>query len=152
MLISPQKQLNREDALATIDWDEEVKEKWQKIVEDPQYMSSEESAEEEDNDGHKRVVFKVKSLSWERKELRLGKKSLDQHFLGRQSRRAVLKRVKRVRGHILSDRPRPAKVYKWGVKKLQPRNLFPNSATESTSSISRSYVSLGEPVNASTPM
>ena len=86
--------MNREEALQRTGWTPDKKEKVQKVLL-AEYMSSEESDEEEEQDGHKRQVFRVKPLPWERKELREVKRSLDQVHLQSLSKRALYKRYKR---------------------------------------------------------
>ena len=85
----------RSDALETIEWETDKKEKWNQVL-TPDYMSSQESEEEMIKGGQARIYFRVKPLSWERKELKQGKRELDEHHLSRLGRRAQLKRARRV--------------------------------------------------------
>ena len=68
-----------------------------------EYHSSEESAEEGD-ERERRVVFNVKKLPWEKKELKDGKRELDEQQIPKSSRRAQLKVVVQWRGLKESDR------------------------------------------------
>jgi hypothetical protein len=91
-----QRVISREEVLQTIDWTQKKKDKVQMAL-TLDYMSSEDSAEEEEGVGGKRAIFKVRELPWERKELREAKRSLDSSYLSNLSRRALYKRYKRAR-------------------------------------------------------
>jgi hypothetical protein len=87
------------------------------------YMSSEESAEKEEEGGARRALFKVKELPWEREELREAKRSLDRKYLSTLSKRALYKRFKRVRGLDVSERLHHIDVPKMGSAN-QRQNKF----------------------------
>ena len=80
-----------------------------------QYMSSEESEEEQAERGPRRRV--VKKLSWERTKLRTIKAALDQHsaLLLSPAQRRMTGVVSREQGRE-SQRPLPDSILRWAVR------------------------------------
>ena len=81
------------------------REMWKKVM-TPGFMSSEESGEEE-RDGEKRAVIKVKVLPWRAPKVDRFFKTLDQKASKKRSRQSQQQTLPRVIGGF-SCRPKPA--------------------------------------------
>lgn len=148
LLFHLQKQQNRVDSLGAIGWPQGKKEKCMPVLNNIDYMSSEES-EIEEEEGQRRLVFYVKKLTWERSELRNGKQELDELYMSTLSCLALLKWVKRVRKVRESDRPHPDCRFRWAVAK-ECAETSPAKSAQTTCSSSYNSGSV-QPLHISTP-
>ena len=74
-----------------------------------QFMSSEESENEEDD----QVIYVVKTIPWESEKLEKRKKRLDKEYNKTQTKCQNKRSVKRVRREGVSSRPKPEDCPDW---------------------------------------
>jgi len=111
--------LNRRvQALSVIDWETQMKAEMAEALKED-FISSEESSEESDSG---ELVYKVKRLAWESKELSQRKKKLDELYHESQQKKKTHsqeRRVKRVRNALWSVRGQPDNCPAWACNQQQ---------------------------------